>query len=90
MIDLAQHLLINADLSALHTSAIDFASIFHFNIADVHHAHINMDLLAQQIKPTDLSGDFGKGWDNFVKSGQIWALIIGTAVGYMFRSITNA
>jgi large-conductance mechanosensitive channel len=34
-------------------------------------------------------GDLGKGWNNFVKSGQIWALMIGVVVGYLFRSITN-
>ncbi len=88
MIDLAQHFLVNADLSVLHTSAIDFASIFHFNIVDIH-THIDMDLLAQQQFNQDVMGDFGKGWNNFVKSGQIWALIIGAIVGYMFRSITN-
>lgn len=88
MIDLAQHFLINADLSVLHTSAIDFASSFHFNLADIH-SHINMDLVAQQFKQ-DVAGDFARGWDDFVKSGRIWALIIGVVVGYMFRSITNA
>ncbi len=88
MIDLAQHFLINADLSVLHTSAINFASIFHFNLVDVH-THIDMDLLAQQFKQ-DVTGDFARGWDDFVKSGKIWALIIGIVVGYMFRSITNA
>jgi hypothetical protein len=46
-----------------------------------------MDLIAQQFKQ-DVMGDIGKGWDGFVKSGQIWALLIGTVIGYLFRSIT--
>ncbi|WAL60212.1 hypothetical protein [Thermocoleostomius sinensis] len=25
----------------------------------------------------------------FIQSGQIWALLIGTAVGYLFRSLTS-
>jgi hypothetical protein len=92
MFDLAQaqHLLTNvtsADLS-FHLSAIDVPSNLHFNIADLN-SHINMDLLAQQFKQ-DVMGDLGKGWNNFVKTGQIWALIIGVVVGYLFRSITNA
>ena len=88
MFDLAQHL-VTSDLS-FHLSAIDISSNLHFNIADLH-SHINMDLLAQQqFKPTDITGDVGKGWSNFVKTGQIWALIIGVAVGYLFRSITNS
>ncbi|OYQ62850.1 hypothetical protein B9G53_20145 [Pseudanabaena sp. SR411] len=86
----AQHLLTSvtsADLS-FHLSAIDVPSNLHFNIADLN-SHINMDLLAQQFKQ-DVMGDLGKGWNNFVKTGQIWALIIGVVVGYLFRSITNA
>jgi hypothetical protein len=86
MFDLAQHL-VTSDLS-VHLSVIDISSSLNFNIADLH-SHINMDLLAQQFKQ-DVMGDVGKGWDSFVKSGQIWALIIGVVVGYLFRSITNS
>ena len=87
----AQHLativtgVTSADLS-FHLSAIDIP--MNFNIADLH-SHINMDLLAQQFKQ-DVIVDLGKGWDGFVKSGQIWALMIGVVVGYLFRSITNS
>jgi hypothetical protein len=91
MFDLSQAQLLvtsmtSADLS--HLSAIDVPANLHFNIADLH-PHLNMDLLAQQFKQ-DVMGDLSKGWNNFVKSGQIWALIIGVVVGYLFRSITNA
>lgn len=92
MFDLAQaqHLMTSmtsADLS-FHLSTLDVPRNLHFNIADLN-SHINMDLLAQQFKQ-DVMGDLGKGWNNFVKTGQIWALIIGVVVGYLFRSITNA
>ncbi len=91
MFDLAQahHLVTivtSVDLPS-HLSAIDVPMNLHFNIADLH-LHINMDLLAQQFKG-DVMGDLGRGWSGFVKSGQIWALIIGVVVGYLFRSITN-
>ncbi|MFM7601133.1 MAG: hypothetical protein ACKO7R_08055 [Pseudanabaena sp.] len=86
MFEVAQHLATSSDLS-FHFSAIDVSSNLHFNIADLN-SHLNMDLLAQQFKQ-DVMGDLGKGWNNFVKSGQIWALIIGVVVGYLFRSITN-
>ncbi|MCY7331345.1 MAG: hypothetical protein LH649_01510 [Pseudanabaena sp. CAN_BIN31] len=86
MLDFAQHLVTNTDLSVLHTSAINFASNLHLNLTDLH-SHINMDLVAQQFKQ-DITGDFARGWDNFVKTGQIWALMIGIAVGYLFRSIS--
>jgi hypothetical protein len=87
MLDFAHHLVTSTDLAVLHPSAIDLANNLHINIADMH-SHINMDLIAQEFKQ-DMMGDATKSWNNFVKSGQIWALIIGVAVGYLFRSITN-
>jgi cation transporter-like permease len=88
MFDFAQHLVTSTDLSVLNPSAIDLASNLHGNLADLT-SHLHMDLIAQQFKQ-DVMGDLGKGWDNFVKTGQIWALIIGVVVGYLFRSITAA
>jgi hypothetical protein len=44
-------------------------------------------LIAQQFKDT-LGEDIAKVWNNFIKSGQVWALLIGTIVGYMLRSLT--
>jgi len=90
MLDIAQNLVIGSDLSVLSSSVVDLANThFHiFNIFDLH-SHVSMDLLAQQFQQ-DVMGDIMKGWNNFVKSGQIWALIIGVVVGYLFRSITNA
>lgn len=91
MIDIAQHLLISTDISTLSPSVIELTNnvdFSNFNIADIHQ-QINMDLIAQQFKQ-DIGGDFSKSWNGFVKSGQIWALLIGVAVGYLFRSITNS
>jgi hypothetical protein len=53
--------------------------------------NLHMDLLAQQAKQfnQDVMGDIGKGFNSFVKSGQLTSLVIGIVVGYMFRSITN-
>jgi hypothetical protein len=89
MFEVAQHLVTSADLS-FHISTLEFPLNFNLD-ADMAnlHSHINMDLLAQQFRQ-DVMGDLGRGWNNFVKSGQIWALIIGVVVGYLFRSITNA
>jgi hypothetical protein len=87
MLELVPHLITGSDLTS-HLSAINSASYFHLNIADLH-SYIHMDLVAQQFNQ-DVMGDLAKGWNNFVKSGQIWALVIGVVVGYLFRSITNA
>lgn len=36
----------------------------------------------------NLFNNIGQAWANFIQSGQVWALIIGFVVGYIFRSIT--
>jgi hypothetical protein len=92
MLDFAQNFLASTDLPSFLPSVINLSGNFSIDssldIADLHQ-YINMDLLAQQFNQ-DVMGDLGKGWNNFVKSGQIWALMIGVVVGYFFRSITNA
>ena len=106
MLDTAQHLLTSiltstdllgssylsmvdsSVISSLHSEMIDLQTFIHTNL----HLNLHMDLLAQQTKEfnQDVMGDIGKGWNSFVKSGQIWAMLIGVVVGYLFRSITNA
>ncbi|MDX2256787.1 MAG: hypothetical protein NW214_14835 [Pseudanabaenaceae cyanobacterium bins.39] len=68
----------------------DLCTVWHLptmHLTDIH-LNISTDLLAQQFTQ-DVMGDIGKGWNNFVKTGQIWALIIGVIVGYLLRSITH-
>ncbi|HEY9819190.1 MAG TPA: hypothetical protein V6D35_00225 [Candidatus Sericytochromatia bacterium] len=38
---------------------------------------------------TDLLANVQNAWSNFVSTGQIWALLIGLALGYLFRSMTS-
>lgn len=37
----------------------------------------------------DVTRDIAGGWNNFVRSGQVWALLIGLTLGYLFKSITS-
>lgn len=50
---------------------------------------INWTLLAQQISNSDLLGDLQKAFNNFIESGQAWALLIGLIIGYMIRGLTT-
>lgn len=50
---------------------------------------IDWNIIAQTVKQTDLVGDVQKAFDNFVATGQIWALLTGLIVGYLFRSLTS-
>jgi|688.fasta_scaffold34151_2 hypothetical protein len=44
-------------------------------------------IIAQQFDQ-DILGDLSDAWNNFVDSGQVWALIIGIVLGYMIRNLT--
>ncbi len=45
-------------------------------------------VLAQQFDQ-DIMGDLGAVFKNFIDSGQVWALIIGIVIGYVFRGMTT-
>jgi hypothetical protein len=48
---------------------------------------IDWVILAQQFNQ-DILGDMQKGFNHFVQTGQVWALIIGVVLGYLLRSVT--
>ncbi len=45
-------------------------------------------IIAQQFDQ-DVLANLGTMVNNFIESGQIWALIIGFVLGYAFRSMTT-
>jgi hypothetical protein len=49
----------------------------------------NTVILAQMIEDPDVLGQMQDAWNNFVETGQVWALLIGIFIGYMFRSLTS-
>ncbi|WP_427160787.1 hypothetical protein ACQFX9_03875 [Aliinostoc sp. HNIBRCY26] len=49
----------------------------------------NVIVLAQNVTNPDVIGQMQKVWNQFVQSGQIWALLIGVVVGYAFRNLTK-
>ncbi len=51
-------------------------------------ALFNGAVLAQQVSETSLFTDVQKFWNNFVQTGQIWAMLIGIVIGYAIRNIT--
>lgn len=63
----------------------------------LNHSHIAQNLMFQVHQQSlwiaqfedNLGSSFQSTWDNFIQSGQVWALIIGFIVGYVFRSITS-
>ncbi len=50
---------------------------------------VNWTVIAQTVNDPDLLGQVQKAWNNFVETGQIWALLIGLVVGYLIRNLTS-
>lgn len=46
-------------------------------------------VLAQQIKDPDVLGQMQQAFKNFIDSGQVWALLIGIVIGYIFRGMSS-
>ncbi|WP_201150107.1 hypothetical protein A5482_007595 [Cyanobacterium sp. IPPAS B-1200] len=46
-------------------------------------------IFAQMIEDPDIIGQITDAWNNFVESGQVWAMVIGVVLGYMFASFTR-
>jgi hypothetical protein len=49
----------------------------------------NTTFLAQNFRQYDVLGDMQKAFDNFIQSGQVWALLIGVFFGYLIKSLTS-
>lgn len=50
--------------------------------------HLDWSLLAQQFE-TDVFAGARRAFNNFIQSGQVWALLIGMLLGYILRGITT-
>jgi hypothetical protein len=51
--------------------------------------HIDINFVATKIQDPDVLGQMQNAWNNFVKTGQVWAMLIGMVIGYMFKSLTS-
>jgi hypothetical protein len=45
--------------------------------------------IATKFKDTDISGDIGKWWNGVVKTGQVWAFLLGAIFGYLAKTFTT-
>ncbi|WP_210437092.1 hypothetical protein [Oxynema aestuarii] len=76
----------------LHGLANDLASAIHWGewLSVLNGSHFpDASVLAQQVNDPDILGRIQRTWMTFVKTGQIWAFIIGAILGYVFRGITG-
>ena len=82
-------LLVNmVDISTLSLSGVD--TLFaHHSVSLLGHQFSDLTtLLAQnlgEMKKIDILGDFQKSFQNFIKTGQVWALGIGLVIGWLLK-----
>ncbi|MDJ0798552.1 MAG: hypothetical protein QNJ51_17310 [Calothrix sp. MO_167.B12] len=55
----------------------------------VGYSPIHGKLIAQTVKDPNILGQMQTSFNGFVESGQVWALLIGLVIGYMFKSLTS-
>ena len=60
-------------------------------IFELHHNYLLpvTSLLAQSVEDPDILGQIQDAWYNFIDSGQVWALLMGTFFGYTFKGFTG-
>ena len=74
--------------------------IISLSILDSQHLQISLDFshhslsplvttLAQVIEDPDIIGQMQDAWNNFIETGQVWALLIGVFFGYLFKGLTS-
>jgi len=76
------------DMSTLSLSGVD--TLFdHQSVSLLGHQFSDLTtLLAQnmgEMKKIDVLGDFQKSFQNFIKTGQVWALGIGLVIGWLLK-----
>ncbi len=49
----------------------------------------NTVVIAQSVDDPEVLQQMQDAWNNFVESGQIWALLIGFFLGYMLRTFIS-
>jgi hypothetical protein len=66
----------------------DGAALFDAFQHPVHISPADWSVMAQQFE-TDVFADFRSFFNNFIESGQVWALIVGVIIGYLLRGLTS-
>jgi len=77
-------------LQTLVPNVSDLASLSDWAQHSVELFPLDWNLLAQGEQfDTDVFAGFRNFFQNFIESGQVWALIIGIVIGYVMRSMTS-
>lgn len=76
-------------MEIIHWSGLD-SQYLQMTIDFYHHSLSPLiTILAQTFDDVDILGNMQDAWNNFITSGQVWALLIGVFFGYLFKSLTG-
>lgn len=78
----------------LETSSLPIHGLVHFPFHDalwiIKDQTLEMGhILAQTIEDPQILQNIQDSWRKFIETGQVWALIIGFIIGYIFRTFTG-
>jgi uncharacterized membrane protein required for colicin V production len=79
------------DIGILHDATSYVAShIYSVDVTQLFHGHLPPELAQiNRMLEDNLFSNMQKAFNTFVKTGQVWAFILGLALGYIFRSFTS-
>ncbi|WP_448561693.1 hypothetical protein [Trichothermofontia sp.] len=80
--------LLMIDLDTVHHAVSYGTEWLQVQTGGLHHLASDGAILAQQFNQ-DVFADIRKGFNHFVQTGQVWALLIGFVLGYLFKSATS-
>lgn len=77
------------DVSIIHVIPDWFPISHASDLVQLSHWHsVHWPVLAQNVTDPDVLGQIQRWFNNLIKSGQLWALLIGLILGYIIRGIT--
>ena len=80
----------NSSHSPLGNLATPLGQYLQITLDFYHHSVLPLaTILAQVIEDPDIIGQMQDAWNNFIETGQVWALLIGVFFGYLFKGLTS-
>jgi len=78
-------------VEGLQAVTVGLDSISHLSDVGTLNHYLSTDwlVLAQSVEDPEVLTRIQSAWNNFISTGQVWALLIGLIIGYLFRGITS-
>lgn len=71
------------------TASVDTIAVMAHPLSHALNEAAQNSMFLAQHTDADLVAEFQKSFKHFVDSGQVWAMLIGVIIGYVFRSFST-